>query len=108
MKNIIVLYHKNCTDGFSAAWATWLALGRKADYIPVIHQETLPKGLDDKEGYLVDFCYRADLMGDLLQGAKRVTALDHHAMCEEDVLRTEGGVFDNNHSGAVIAWNYFH
>ena len=108
MKNTVILYHKNCTDGFSAAWAAWLALGKKADYIPVMHQEALPEGLEGKEVYLVDFCYRADMMDKLLKRAKRVTALDHHAMCEEDVVRTEGGVFDNTRSGAVIAWQYFH
>ncbi len=108
MKNTVVLYHKNCTDGFSAAWATWLTFGKKADYIPVMHQEALPEGLEGKEVYLVDFCYRVDTMDELLKRAKRVTALDHHAMCEADVLRTEGGVFDNNRSGSVIAWQYFH
>ena len=108
MKNTVVLYHKNCTDGFSAAWATWLTFGKKADYIPIMHQEALPEGLEGKEVYLVDFCYRVDTMDELLKRAKRVTALDHHAMCEADVLRTEGGVFDNNRSGSVIAWQYFH
>ncbi len=108
MKKIAVLYHKNCTDGFSAAWAAWRAFGGKADYVPVMHQEPLPDGLAGKEIYLVDFCYRAETMDELMKLAKRVTALDHHAMCEEDVLRTEGGVFDNARSGSVIAWEYFH
>jgi len=108
MKKIAVLYHKNCTDGFSAAWAAWRALGNKADYIPVVHQEPLPEGLRGKEVYLVDFCYKKEVMQTLALQAQRVTALDHHAMCAEDVRLTEGGVFDNNHSGAVITWNYFH
>lgn len=108
MKNTVVLYHKNCTDGFSAAWAAWLALGGKADYIAVVHQEPLPEGLEGKNVYLLDFCYKDDAMKTLLSCAKKVTALDHHAMCEEDVRMTDGGVFDNNRSGAVITWDYFH
>ncbi len=108
MKNTVVLYHKNCTDGFSAAWAAWLALGGKADYIPVVHQEPLPEGLEGKTVYLLDFCYKEDAMRGLLAAAKKVTALDHHAMSEEAVRLTDGGVFDNAHSGALLAWEHFH
>lgn len=108
MKKIVVLYHKNCTDGFSAAWAVWLALGTRADYIPVMHQEPPPEGLQDKEIYLVDFCYKEEVIQRLIKDNKKVTALDHHAMCEEAVHLTTNGIFDNNHSGAIIAWQYFH
>ncbi len=108
MKNTLVLYHKNCTDGFSAAWAAWLTFGTHADYIPVVHQEPLPEGLKNKEIYIVDFCYKEAIIKRLIGENKRVTALDHHAMCEEAVHLTNKGVFDNARSGAVIAWNYFH
>lgn len=108
MKKIAVVYHKNCTDGFSAAWAAWLTFGTKADYIPVVHQEPPPEGLKNKEIYLVDFCYKETTIKRLIGENKRVTALDHHAMCEKAVHLTNKGVFDNTHSGAIIAWNYFH
>ena len=31
-----VLYHKNCNDGFGAAWVAWQALGNQAKYIPCL------------------------------------------------------------------------
>ncbi len=108
MKPIIVLYHKNCTDGFGAAWAAWKKLGDAADYLPVIHQEPPPKEAEGKDVYLVDFCYDETVMKSLIAKNRRVTALDHHAMREPAVRLTDGGVFDNARSGSTIAWGYFH
>ncbi len=108
MKDIVVLYHKNCTDGFGAAWAAYKKFGAKADYIPVLHQTPPPEGLTNKKLYLVDFSYPEATTEKLIASNKRVTGLDHHAMCEPAIRLTEGGVFDNDRSGAVITWNYFH
>lgn len=108
MKDTVVLYHKHCTDGFSAAWAAWKKFGAKADYIGVAHQEPIPEGIVGKRVYLVDFCYNEAPMRKLISDNKEVTALDHHGMCEPLVKMTSGGVFDNDRSGAMIAWNYFH
>ena len=56
-KGIIVLYHNDCTDGFSAAWAAWKKLGNKADYVG-IDPHCPDKRLKDKEIYMVDLIYR--------------------------------------------------
>ncbi len=108
MKPTIVLYHKNCTDGFGAAWAAWKKLGDTANYLPVIHQEPPPEAAKGTDVYLVDFCYDEEVMKALIAKNRRVTALDHHAMREPAVRLTEGGVFDNGRSGSTIAWDYFH
>ena len=34
-KNIVVLYHADCLDGFGAAYAAWEKFGDTAEYIPV-------------------------------------------------------------------------
>lgn len=108
MKKIAILYHKNCTDGFSAAWAAWRALGKTADYIPVVHQEPPPEGLEGKTVYVLDFCYDEPVTKHLAGITERITAIEHHAMRAEAVALTKGGVFNNNNSGAVLAWQYFH
>ena len=57
MKNIVVLYHADCPDGFGGAWAAHKKLGEKAEYIGVHHNFLPPKGLDGKEIYMIDFVY---------------------------------------------------
>ena len=32
-KKIVVITHKNCPDGFTAAWVSWTKFKNKADYI---------------------------------------------------------------------------
>lgn len=108
MKKTVILYHKHCTDGFSACWAAWKKFGAKAEYIAVAHQTPPPEGLEGKEVYLLDFSYDEETTRQLVAKNERVTGLDHHAMCKPAIKLTKDGVFDNDRSGAVIAWNYFH
>ena len=108
MKDTVVLYHKQCSDGFSAAWAAWKKLGSKADYIPVAHGEPPPEGLRNKTVYLVDFCYDEVIMKTMIANNKQVTALDHHKGRAPIVALTHDYRFDNDHSGAVLAWEHFH
>jgi oligoribonuclease NrnB/cAMP/cGMP phosphodiesterase (DHH superfamily) len=107
-KDIVVLYHANCSDGFGGAWAAWKKFGRNANYIPVFHQHDPPEGLVDKEIYLVDFSYPEPLLDEMIEKNKRVTAIDHHESEKQITLKTQDGVYDVNHSGSVLAWKYFH
>lgn len=108
MKNIVILYHNDCLDGFSGAWAAWKKFGRKADYIGVNHNEPPPKGLKDKEIYMIDFTYPEQIIKKMLHDNRRVTSIDHHISAKKATLMTHNPLFDNDHSGAVLAWKYFH
>jgi uncharacterized protein len=108
MKKIAVLYHKNCPDGFGAAWAAWKKFGSRADYIGVNHGEPLPRGLKGKEVYTLDFCYKGKNMDDLLEKAKRLVVLDHHVSQKDSIMRAHDYRYELDRSGAVISWNYFH
>lgn len=107
-KDIIVLYHAECTDGFGAAWAAYKHFGVDAQYIPVEHQYPLPEGLQDKEIYLLDFTYPKEITEKLMADNKRVTAIDHHVSVADVTRMTQDGVYSNENSGAMLAWNYFH
>jgi len=106
-KAIAILYHGGCPDGFGGAYAAWKKFGDTADYIPVKHGKPAPENLDGKELYFIDFCYPQEMMSALMAVAKSVTVLDHHEGVRE-VATKFPGVFDTNHSGATIAWGYFH
>jgi oligoribonuclease NrnB/cAMP/cGMP phosphodiesterase (DHH superfamily) len=107
-KNIAVLYHADCKDGFGAAWAAWKKFGDSAEYIPVFHGRPVPDGLTGKEIYMLDFTYPEDITRELMAANTRVTAIDHHASEEKVTKLTHDSSFDIKHSGAVLAWRYFH
>lgn len=107
-KDIVVLYHNDCTDGFSAAWAAWKKLGDKADYVG-IDPGTAPEGdLNGKEIYMVDLIYPIQYLDKLIADNKKFVAIDHHVSNREAFELVKEGIFDMGHSGAVLAWKYFH
>lgn len=109
LKDIVIIYHADCRDGFGAAYAAWKKFGDTASYIPLkAHINEPPEGLSNKEVYIVDFSFTKDVLQKLLDTNKSVLVIDHHASTKDDVLAFPDNIFDNNHSGAVLAWQYFH
>lgn len=107
-KEIVVLYHGGCPDGFGGAYAAWKKFGDTAEYIPVKHGRPAPANLDGKKLYFVDFCYVQEIMDELIKNAEHVTVLDHHLGNKNVVEKMPEYVFDDKRSGATIAWSYFH
>ena len=109
MKPIVIFYHKDCFDGFGGAWAAYKKFGKKADYFGIEHQTQPPKELKNKEIYFVDFCYhKKEIMEKLLKENKKVVVIDHHVSQKELVKISSEYIYDIKHSGAVLAWKYFH
>jgi len=107
MKNIAVIYHGECPDGFSAAWVAWKKFGNSAEYIPGHHGESAPESLTGKEVYMLDFVYPVDEMRKIVKNNKKVIVIDHHKSAEESVKIAQEYVYEMNHSGATLAWGYF-
>lgn len=107
-KNIVVFYHNDCTDGFSAAWVAWKKFGSKADYIGIDPGSKLVSGLKDKEIYMVDVIYPIQYLKKLIKDNKKVVAIDHHVSNQKAFELVREGLFDISHSGAVLAWRYFY
>ena len=53
----LVIYHKNCTDGFGSAYAAWRLLGNRAEYIACAHGET-PPDVRGKKVAICDFSFK--------------------------------------------------
>ena len=112
------LYHANCMDGFTAAWAIWKRWPR-TDFIPASYGSPLPftdterKHLRFRPSILmVDFSFSAEAMREMATWAD-VTVLDHHKTAQADLQPllddgTVAGVFDMSKSGARLAWEYAH
>lgn len=107
----LVLYHGNCPDGFTAAWAVWRALGDAAEYREAYYGQAPPlMGAANRRVILVDFSYPRATLDALVQVAASVEVYDHHKTAGEDLQDWAGGklVFDLTRSGAGIAWDEFH
>ena len=125
----LVIYHDHCTDGFGAAFAAWLKLGDEGvEYLPMDYGQV--KTIDDLTSlskrplcgnttvYVLDFSMPREVMDRLLKSCKKLVWLDHHKTAFEmyDLPPTRFNAeaegkhieLDNDRSGAMIAWNYFH
>lgn len=131
-----ILYHGNCPDGFGAAFAAWLKFGNEAQYFSVSYGQPPPELQPHSEIFILDFSYPAKTLLEMGQGQEKVVVLDHHKTAQADLcpnafmevlgldkssLRPSGAdmngfircqnvwvKFDMEHSGAVLAWEYFH
>lgn len=109
LKDIVVIYHADCRDGFASAYAAWKKFGEDASYIPCkAGNNTPPEGLTNKELYILDYSFSKETLQTLLDTNKSVIVIDHHKTAKEDVESFEDNIFDNDHSGAVLSWKYFH
>lgn len=123
----LVIYHADCTDGYGAAFAAWMKLGDGAEYCPFNYADSSPDYLAEltkgRDVSILDFSFKGLVMEHIFKSAKRVVWLDHHATSREYAEEKCGGyigsrterhtdtydiVHDNEKSGALLAWEYFH
>ena len=76
----LVIYHANCADGFTAAWAVHKAM--PADFHAAFYQAP-PPDVTGRDVIMVDFCYHADVMQQLRRAARSLLVLDHHKTANE-------------------------
>lgn len=84
MENVIVIYHGNCADGFTAAWAARKKFGDAAEYFAGVYQ-TPPPDVTGRDVVLVDFSYKRDVLRDMAKVARSILVLDHHKSAAEDL-----------------------
>ncbi len=108
-KDIVVIYHKRCPDGFGAAYAAWKKFGDAATYLPAGYGDDLPEHLSGKEVYILDFIFEhPGALAELAKETKKLVVLDHHESSQALTESVPEHIFDNDRSGATIAWGYFH
>lgn len=130
MSKVLCIYHGNCADGFTAAWAVYRKFGNAVEFHPGVYQDA-PPDVTDRHVLLVDFSYKRPVLSEMAAKAKTVLILDHHKSAAEDLAGFEApcayedwhdtslnlvssavppiaALFDMNRSGAGITWDYFH
>lgn len=124
MRKTICIYHGNCADGFTAAWAVREALGSGPDvsFVPGVYGQT-PPDVTGADVIMVDFSYKRPVLDVMIHQAASVLILDHHKTAAADLsdlaargthyvdhdgMRTPVRVeFDMDRSGAQMAWDHF-
>lgn len=108
-KRIAVLYHADCADGFAASWAAWKKFGGKAVYIAVPpSNRELPRVARGTNLYTLDYAIPLDALDMVRKQVSSLTVIDHHVSNKESAAKADGGLFQLDHSGAVLAWKFFH
>ena len=102
-----VIYHANCTDGFGAAYAAWKLLGDDAQYYAAKHGDPPPK-VSGKTVAILDFSYDHATIKKMISESDDLIVIDHHKSAMAELKGIPNVRFDLNHSGAVLAWNFFH
>lgn len=105
----LVIYHKDCTDGFGSAWAArkaFLERDQTAEYFPMHHGDAPPE-VAGKYVYICDFSLPKDILLKMAAEAASLVVLDHHKTAEQDLKDLDFCVFDMNRSGAALTWDYF-
>lgn len=117
MSKVLCLFHRDCIDGYAAAWVVGYACGfENVEFVPVNHGQEWPD-LTGREVYVVDFMPNspADLSSETLKSmaqAKRLVILDHHEgpwtnWKDVPLLEHWSYRYEPNLSGVGVAWRWF-
>jgi len=102
-----VIYHADCTDGFGAAYSAWKSLGNRAEYYPCKHG-TIPPDVKGKRVAILDFSFSNAVTKKMIEAAEALVVIDHHKSAMVELHDITNTIFDMNHSGARLAWDFFH
>lgn len=106
----LVIYHKDCFDGFTAAWVASKKFPH-AVFLPQSH-DCKPPDVTGKNVLIVDICFSASVMRYLDSQAASIVVLDHHQTAVENMFGVEQTLFNTNlifdmqRSGAGLCWDY--
>ncbi|MEZ0324184.1 MAG: DHHA1 domain-containing protein [Hydrogenothermaceae bacterium] len=118
MKNICV-YHKNCTDGTTAAAVLLMKLNEckllpfEHSYKEEVLNDLLSEVDEDTTVYIVDFSLKEKDLETLLKKGVNVVVIDHHISVKEMLENLSKKypnlkyIFDDNSSGASLTYRYF-
>lgn len=105
----LCIYHKNCADGFGAAYVVDKYYRGEVDFYPDTYPGN-PPNVTGRDVIIVDYSYKKDVIFDLATKANTILIIDHHITAEQELTDLPANVaalFDKNHSGCVATWKYF-
>lgn len=109
MTRPLIIYHDNCLDGFTAAWAVSKIYEHGCELLPVSYGKP-PPNVVGRDVFIVDFSYPHNDLVKMYRDSSTMILMDHHKSAEQDLKDLIGCwcTFDMNRSGAGIAWDKMH
>lgn len=102
-----VIYHANCFDGFTAAWAAKRFLPEDTQFYPATHGDTPPPVTKNDTVYILDFSFPRETLIELNEKAGKLILLDHHKSAQAHSGDLPFCIFDMERSGCRMAWDFF-
>jgi oligoribonuclease NrnB/cAMP/cGMP phosphodiesterase (DHH superfamily) len=113
-----VIYHGNCSDGFTSALACYLYFkasngynkhGNKIEYYPAFHGSMSPN-VEGKNVLICDFSYKEAIILNMISKSKNLLIIDHHKSAEFELksIPDKNKIFNMDHSGCVLTWQFFY
>lgn len=103
-----VIYHKNCSDGFGAAWAAYEMLGNKCTYIAMNYDDKeIAYELKNRTIAVLDFSFTEEEISKIESNNNKMIIIDHHKTALK-IKDLNNVILNINKSGAILAWEYFH
>ena len=111
-----IIYHKQCLDGYSSLFVTFLTkiINKNTIIYPDVPSTTVtPPNVANKHVLIMDVSYKLQVFKDITSKAKSVTFIDHHISNIQDIknyAKTKNKVriiYDENRCGATLTWKYF-
>jgi uncharacterized protein len=111
MKTLII-YHKNCSDGFGAAFSAWNKLKDSVNYLPLNHEDETPWEIYQYEKiYFLDFVLQEQEIIKLLNKGIKIEVIDHHKTAYEYLQKINHSnlmvTYDPNKAGTELAWEHW-
>jgi len=101
-----VVYHKNCTDGFTAAYLFWKIVDqRDVSYLPYQYGEPIPEFESGTRVIMVDISFPREVLIELATRCE-VRVLDHHKTAKEALEGLNFCTFHMEESGASLMYEY--
>lgn len=101
----LVITHKNCNDGFGAAWVVRKAYP-KADFYGATHGYK-PPDVAGRHVLITDFSYDRNTILAMRAVAKSLTVIDHHVTAQENLKDIPDCYFDLNKCASRLVFDKF-
>jgi oligoribonuclease NrnB/cAMP/cGMP phosphodiesterase (DHH superfamily) len=107
----LIIYHGNCLDGNGAAVVAYKYFGEEAEYRAAHYGDPPPtdEECSNRIIYMLDFSFpRKEIERMYKHTGGKLTVIDHHYTAKTDLEGLDYTVFNMNHCGAYLAWEFFY
>ena len=101
----LIIYHRDCPDGFCAAFIAKKKYPKAMLLGWTYGEEGSFPDLHGKDVLVVDFSWPRETMIRMHETAESLLVLDHHKTAQKELEGLDFAVFDMNRSGAAITWD---